>query len=127
MVLSDKHKAFLWALKEVGPLTMRGINKLYTEVVGNKNAERFMQKALNEGYMVPHVNGLQMWGTSRKGANISAPKSEGVALPRTNSLWALETYDGADLRPYTGRAGALDAYAIPSLLYPKGKQLKESV
>jgi len=25
------------------------------------------------------------------------------------------TYDGAELRPYTGRPGAMDAYALPSL------------
>lgn len=40
------------------------------------------------------------------------PKPEGAALARTPTH--VGTYDGAELRPYTGRPGALDAYRIPS-------------
>ena len=39
-------------------------------------------------------------------------KPEGSALPRTPTN--VGTYDGAELRPYTCRPGALDAYRLPS-------------
>ena len=38
----------------------------------------------------------------------------GTASPRTTTGGA-GTYDGAELRPYTGRPGSMDAYKLPSL------------
>ena len=30
------------------------------------------------------------------------------------NIWAAGSYDGAELRPFIGRAGSMDAYALPS-------------
>lgn len=37
-----------------------------------------------------------------------------VAGPREVNVMDQPPYDGAELRPFTGRAGAMDAYALPS-------------
>lgn len=42
----------------------------------------------------------------------AAPRHPDAAPPRTPDHSG--TYDGAELRPYTGRPGAMDAYAIKS-------------
>jgi hypothetical protein len=43
------------------------------------------------------------------------PKPEGTALPPThNTLKDPGTYNGAELRPFDGRPGAMDAFKLPS-------------
>lgn len=32
-----------------------------------------------------------------------------------NDVFKRGTYDGAELRPFTGRPGSMDAYALPSM------------
>lgn len=119
MELNDKQKAFLWALKDVGPLTIKGFSRLYREITGNTNHYRFIFRGVEAGYLLPHTNGLQMWGTSRVGVSVSAPKgAEGMATARAENLYERPSYDGAELRPFTGRHGAMDAYKIKSKLYP---------
>lgn len=41
------------------------------------------------------------------------PKPENAAGPRNTAI-SRENYDGAELRPYDGRPGAMDAYSLPS-------------
>lgn len=53
-----------------------------------------------------------------------------VASQRIGPATTKSTYDGAELRPYVGRPGAMDAFALPSrmgkrLHYPDGT-LKEA-
>jgi len=45
----------------------------------------------------------------------SAPApSAGIAAPRIAHLTVAGMYDGAELRPFEGRPGAMDAFALPS-------------
>jgi len=41
-------------------------------------------------------------------------KVENEAPPRSNNSWTEELYDGADLKPFEGRPGAMTAYSLPS-------------
>ena len=51
--------------------------------------------------------------TSRAGAWAAATTGTAPTPPRTRM--GSGTYSGAELQPYTGRPGAMDAYALPSL------------
>lgn len=51
--------------------------------------------------------------TSRVGAWAAATSGTAPTPPRTRM--GSGTYSGAELQPYTGRPGAMDAYALPSL------------
>ena len=42
-------------------------------------------------------------------------KHPAEALAPTTNIWTQDLYDGAELRPFTGRHGSMDAYKLPSL------------
>lgn len=45
----------------------------------------------------------------------SMPYPPGAAKKRDSSSWVKDKlYDGKELRPYQGRPGAMDAFALPS-------------
>lgn len=124
MKLTGAQKDFLLSLYGQGPQTVTALRKKFKEHTGSSNnTERFVSNCMKAGYMFSQYAGLNMWGVSRIGL---AAAKEGdktdAAAARTNSWRDGGLYDGAELRPFTHRAGALDALAIPSKLYPKQKE-----
>lgn len=64
---------------------------------------------------------LYAWGASPLAEVPRAPAAQApryVTGPAAN-LFERSTYCGAELRPYTGRPGAMDAYRLPSLVNGK--------
>ena len=50
---------------------------------------------------------------------LHAPRAHGAIVPSGTAPAPIRhpgTYDGAELRPYQGRPGAMDAFALPSLI-----------
>ena len=50
---------------------------------------------------------------------LQAPRAHGAIVPSGTAPAPIRhpgTYDGAELRPYQGRPGAMDAFALPSLI-----------
>ena len=58
----------------------------------------------------------------------SAARQANVPISNASNT---QPYDDAELRPFSGRTGAMDAYALPSrmgerLVYPRGQRVGES-
>ena len=71
----------------------------------------------NPKYLKPH-NGLTATQRKRLALEKSPPRQRlpTEAQPRIHvNASQRESYTGAELRPYTGRPGAMDAYKLPSL------------
>lgn len=53
---------------------------------------------------------------SKKSTEVFKPRKKHPreALPPASDLWDRGVYNGLELRPFTGRPGAMDAFALPS-------------
>lgn len=128
MKLFENQKALLRAIKKQGVVDRAEIQFLYTKTGGTGNsgagAAHVIRRLVEAGYLWTATPEVPRWEVTIAGITASAEKEKGttsVATPRTNNMWSGGVYDGAELRPFTGRRGALDAYKIPSMLYPKKK------
>lgn len=80
-----------------------------------KKAERVNDKSPT--HALEHKSDLASVQMRRKNGNapILMVKPEGAATPPTwNTLRDPGTYNGAELRPFEGRPGSMDAYKLPS-------------
>lgn len=57
--------------------------------------------------------GMLLYARDKDGQVTRAPKKEKVP-PYSIDLSKVPPYDGAELRPYEGRPGAMDAFRLPS-------------
>lgn len=76
--------------------------------------ERARQQAANHSTWELTTHGRQVL------RGYDADNHPTVARPRDTSTWATNrTYTGQELRPFTGRPGAMDAHRLPSLISGK--------
>ena len=58
--------------------------------------------------------GMHLYARDENGQVQRAPEPPSKALPNTINPFEGDPYDGAELRPFDGRPGAMDAFRLPS-------------
>lgn len=56
----------------------------------------------------------KQWEESQRAKWQPRQRAPGEAPSSTMNIWTSDVYDGAELRPFAGRPGAMDAFALPS-------------
>ena len=97
-----------FASRDVRYFTQRGMTYARTD----KTIVSTMRSLSRAGYLVEEVPGH--WTTTLSGRAKVAAFGEVVRGHLVTNSSMTERYDGAELRPFAGRPGAMDAYALES-------------
>lgn len=134
MKLNDQHITALRAIEVLGPIGGRDLYNLQQmSAFGDVRARTIVAKLVDTGH-VDAEQGSQYEGhtytASARGARLlrkldATPPPLNIALPRRAVLEG--RYHCPELRPFTGRAGAMAAFDLPSLrgdaLVPRGRPI----
>ncbi|NVN99264.1 MAG: hypothetical protein HXX17_08070 [Geobacteraceae bacterium] len=91
-------------------------NNMTAKPQAKANKERAMKNltAKPRGSEFNHKSDVAHEAVKGKSKFVARVRDYTEALPRETDIWTKELYDGAELRPFDGRKGAMDFKALPS-------------